>query len=340
MKRSWKWTLPAALGVGLALVAGPLDAQQKNVLVSKKVATPPAIDTTIENLWKEAPPLTVKVVGGRNLPGGSTEVTLRSVYSGDTVYFLMQYKDPTDSVRRGPWVKQADSSWQKLKDPNDKGGDNNLYYEDKFALLWNISSPAFEAKGCMSACHTGEGKPFGNKYTASAGERLDIWHWKGVRTGSVGQIDDQYVDSTRYDKDKAPEAGRKSDPKTGGGYVDNVSDDKKGPKFALKGQKPAPPYWILDSEKEPFDDSKYKPGDEVPSIIVAPFTGDRGTIAAAAAWKGGVRTVKFARKLVTGSEFDVQFDDLKKAYAFGVAVFDNAQVRHAYVLGVLKLVFE
>jgi hypothetical protein len=28
------------------------------------------------------------------------------------------------------------------------------------------------------------------------------------------------------------------------------------------------------------------------------------------------------------------------AYTFGVAVFDNAQVRHAYSPGVLKLVFE
>jgi hypothetical protein len=53
-----------------------------------------------------------------------------------------------------------------------------------------------------------------------------------------------------------------------------------------------------------------------------------------------VRTVEFSRKLVTGSEFDVQFNDLKKQYAFGVAVFDNAQVRHAYSPGVLKLVFE
>ena len=43
---------------------------------------------------------------------------------------------------------------------------------------------------------------------------------------------------------------------------------------------------------------------------------------------------------VTGSEFDVQFDDLKKPYAFGVAVFDNAQVRHAFTGGVVKLVFE
>jgi len=343
MKGSWKWILPVALlalGISLGLFIGLPEAQQKNVLVAKKVAAPPALDGVMEDLWKQAPSLTVKVVGGENLPGGSTEVTLRAVYTTDMAYFFAQYKDATESVRRSPWVKQADGSWQKLRDPGDKGGDNNLYYEDKLAVAWNISSPAFETRGCLAACHTGEGKPFGNKYTANPGERLDLWHWKGVRTGPVGQIDDQYVDSTRYDKDKAPEAGRKSDPKTGGGYADNVSDDKKGAKFALPGNKPAPPYRILESEKEPFDDSKYKAGAEVPGIIIALFTGDRGDIAARHVWKDGVRTIEFARKLSTGSEFDVQFNDLKKEYAFGVAVFDNAQVRHAYSAGVLKLKFE
>ncbi len=343
MKRLWNWALPAVLlaaGIGLGLLAWPLDAQQRDVLVAKKVATPLTLDGVMEGSWNQAPPLTVKVLGGKNLPGGTTEVTLRAVYTADTVYFLAQYKDPTDSVRRSPWVKQADGSWQKLKDPNDKGGDNNLYYEDKLAVLWNISSPAFETRGCLSACHTGEGKPFGNKYTKDPGERLDIWHWKGVRTGPIGQIDDQYVDNTRYDKEKSPEAGRKSDPKTGGGYADNVSEDKKGPKFALKGNRPAPPYWIVDSEKETVDHAKYKAGDEVPGIIVAPFTGDRGDIAARHVWKDGVRTIEFSRKLVTGGEFDVQFSDLKKEYAFGVAVFDNAQVRHAYSPGALKLKFE
>jgi Ethylbenzene dehydrogenase len=265
---------------------------------------------------------------------------VRAVHQGDMIYFVAQYKDPTDSLRREPWVRQADGSWQKLKDPGDKGGDNNLYYEDKVAMLWNISSPAFEQKGCLAACHTGEGKPYGNKYTAASGERLDMWHWKGVRTGTVGQFDDQYVDHTRYDKEKEPNAGRKSDPKTGGGYADNVADDKKGPKFALPANKPAPPYWIVDAEKEPFDGSKYKAGDEVPAMLVAPFTGDRGDIQAKHVWKDGVMTIEFARRLVTGSEFDVQFSDLKKQYAFGVAVFDNAQVRHAYGPGVLKLVFE
>jgi hypothetical protein len=316
---------PALLLVGgVGLVTAPVDAQQKNVLVSKKVAAAPA--DAMDDAGKGAPALVATARGGKNLPGGSTEVTLRSLYTADTVFFLVQYKDPTESLRRSPWVKQPDGSWKKLSDPGDEGGDNNAYYEDKMAMIWNISSPAFEAKGCMAACHTGEGKPFGDKDLPSAGERADIWHWKSVRTGSVGQADDQYLDGTRYDKDKAPEAGRKSDPKTGGGYEDNVSDDKKGPKFALEGNRPAPPYWIVDAEKEPFDDSKYKAGDEVPGIVVAPFTGDRSEIAVAAQWKDGVRTLVFSRELVTGSDDDVQFSDLKKPYAFGGAVFDNAQV--------------
>jgi hypothetical protein len=155
----------------------------------------------------------------------------------------------------------------------------------------------------------------------------------------VGQIDDQYVDHTRYDKDKAPEAGRKSDPRTGGGYVDNQTDDRKGPKFALAGNKPAPPYWIMDSEKVAIDGANYKAGDEVPGIIVAPFTGDRGDISSGAFYSEGKWTLEWGRKLSTGSKFDVQFTDLSKSYFFGVAVFDNAQVRHAFNAGALELRF-
>jgi Ethylbenzene dehydrogenase len=339
--KSWKWTIPTlvlAAGVALGALVGQPEAQSKNILVAKKVAAGPTLDGTMKDAWKDAAPLTVKVLGGKNLPGGTTEVTVRSIYTDESVYFLVQYKDATDSTQREPWQKQADGSWKQLKDPDDKGGDNNKYYEDKLAILWNISSPAFEQKGCLAACHVGEGKPFGNKYTAGAGERLDLWHWKGVRTGPIGQVDDQYVDNTKYDKDKAPDAGRKGDPGTGG-YKTNIGDDKKGPKFALAGNKPAPPYWIVDAEKEPFDDSKYKAGDEVPGIVVAPFAGDRADIAAKSAWKDGIRTIEMARKRVTNSEFDVQFNE-KKEYAFGVAVFDNAQVRHAYTPGVLKMVLE
>ena len=117
--------------------------------------------------WKTAASLVFKVIGGENLHSGSTEVTMRSVHTEDTVYFLVEYKDPTLSARREPWQKQADGSWTQLKDPNDKGGDNNLFYEDKLSIFWNIGSPGFEQRGCMAACHTGEGKPYGNMYTPS-----------------------------------------------------------------------------------------------------------------------------------------------------------------------------
>lgn len=344
MKRQWGKAMLAVSVAAWGVGCGPSAAEDngsKDVLTARKAAAP-TLDGVMEDAWKKATPLAFEVTGGKHQLGekGKTQVTLRSVYSGDRIYFLMQYKDETHSLRRSPWQKQADGSWKKLKDPEDKGGDNNLYYEDKFTMFWNISSPGFETEGCLSACHKGEDKPYGNMYTENEGERLDNWHWKSVRTGPNGQIDDQYVDSTRYDKEKSKEAGRKSDPKTGGGYVDNQTDDKKGPKFGRKGNQPAPPYWILDGEKEAFDDSKYKAGDEVPGIVTAPFAGDRGDLSAQAVWKGGVWTIEFSRKLVTGSEFDVQFDDMKKQYDFGVGIFDNAAVRHAYSAGVFKLKFE
>jgi hypothetical protein len=94
MQRSWRWILPVVvlgLGIGLGLTAGEGDAQQKNLVVAQKVAAAPALDGTLDAAWQKAQPLTVKAVGGRNLPGGSTEVSLRAVYAGDMIYFLMQY---------------------------------------------------------------------------------------------------------------------------------------------------------------------------------------------------------------------------------------------------------
>ena len=296
--------------------------------------------------WAKAQTTAIKAAGGANFKdnSGSTNATLKAVYTADSIYFLLQYEDPTQSLRRSPFVKQPDGSWKKLTDPDDKGGDNNKYYEDKFAMIWNIgnSIKGFDTAGCFTVCHAGEpGKPFGNKYTASASETGDIWHWKSVRTGPNGQVDDQYLDNTKYDKDKSPEAGRKSDAKTAGGYSDIALKDGK-PEFMSKDAKPANAggtYWLKDADKVAFDDTKFKAGDEVASILVGPFVGDRGDISAANAWKDGKWTVAFSRKLVTGGKTDVQFDKLDVPYYFGIAFFENASVRHSYIPGAMKLVF-
>ena len=332
-----------ALGAISLMVSLPLSAQgPANTLVVAKAATAPVLDGSANDAaWAGAQALTVKAYGGANFKGGETTATLKAVTSGDMIYFLIQYDDPTQSMRRGPYQKQSDGTWKKLKDPNDKGGDDNVYYEDKWAIIWNIndSIAGFNQNGCAVFCHVGEGKPFGNKYTNKEGEIGDMWHLKSMRNGVFGQVDDQYVDHTRYDKDKSPNAGRKGDPGGPDYKAFGLVNDK--PEFMSKDGKAANAggtYYIKDGDQVAFDDSKFKPGDEVASYVVYKLQGDRGDIQVAYKWDNGKWTYEVARKLKTGSKFDVQFEPGKTHY-FGFAAFDNAQVRHAMAPDVLKLVF-
>jgi hypothetical protein len=319
------WTAPAGALVAVTAEAAPkLDGKGDDAA------------------WAKAPETVIPVAGGAN--HGSTNVALKSVYSGDMVYFLATWEDPTQSFIRAPWEKQADGTWKVMADPKDKGGDNNLLYEDKLAMIWNIagSIKGFETAGCMGLCHVGENpdkKPFGNKYTPAAGQIGDIWHWKSVR--NLNQLDDQYLDDTHYSAD-TPDAGRKSDAKESGGYVNNETKDKKLPAFMLPGggSKDGAPGYILDSEKVAFDDALFKAGDKVPGIVKSAFVGDRGDIAAGWHWEDGKWTLEFGRKLDTGSKTDVQFDKLDGVNYFGLATFDNAQVRHAFQSGSTPFVFK
>lgn len=354
MRRSTVLT-SLAIASGLALAAPLALAQEKPVAMrpvpikAVNATAAPALDADPSDpVWKQAQPVAVEAIKGVNFKdnSGNTNATVQAAYFGDTLYMLITWEDPTLSVRRSPYVKQTDGSWKKLVDPDDKGGDNNKFYEDKFSIIWNIGKSMFgfdERFGCQVNCHAGDpGKPYGNKYTSEEGETGDMWHMKYVRGGFLGQIDDQFLDHTRFDPQKAPDAGRKSDANTGGGYQDIKLVNGK-PEFMSKDGKAANKggtYWLKAEDKVPFDDSKFVAGDEVASILVAPWAGDRGDIKGALAWKDGKWTAELSRKLVTGSKTDVQFDDLSKSYGFGIAFFDNAQVRHAYVQAPLILSFD
>ena len=144
------------------------------------------------------------------------------------------------------------------------------------------------------------------------GQVLDMWHMKGQRTGPLGFVDDQYTDDTRYDPKTAPNAGRKGDPGPQGGEYTNIALVNGKPQFMNRDAKPANAggtYYIKKGETVPFDDSKFKPGDEVASIIINPLDGtDRGDVRVANSYANGMHTSVVSRKLVTGSKFDVQFD--------------------------------
>lgn len=331
------------IAAGLLCAAGALHAQ--TTLTATRVDAPPTLDGVANDAaWQAAAALSVRLVGGANFGDrGATTATLKAVYTADMLYLLLQYADPTESLRRKPYQKQPDGRWLQLRDAQDRGGDENVYYEDKWSLLWSIGNSIkdFGKQGCAVTCHVGEGKPFGNKYTAKAGELGDLWHGKGVRTAPLGQADDQYLDHTRYDKDKSPRAGRQSDPKDGGGYADIPLVDGR-PQWMAADAKPASAggrYHLKKGEEVPFDDGRFKAGDEVAAMLIEAFRGDRGDVATVSRHADGVWTHEIARKLVTGSRFDVQFDRLGAAYPFGVAVFDNAQVRHAVHHGALVLRF-
>ncbi|RJP53118.1 MAG: hypothetical protein C4557_05125, partial [Anaerolineaceae bacterium] len=127
----------------------------------------------------------------------------------------------------------------------------------------------------------------------------------------------------------------------GGADAAKTIPDKSLPGFMSENidKKTAAPGYILESEAVPFDATAFQPGDYLPGIVKSEFTGDRGNISAGWKWADGVWTIELGRLLDTGSEYDVQFADLTASYYFGVAVFENAQVRHATQTAPTFLVF-
>lgn len=324
---------------------------EPNTLISVKTSKAPALDAkNLAPVWNDVPALKVELANGDNFVGGKTEVTLKSVYSGEEAYFMVQWNDPTQTLERTPWVKQDDGAWKKTP-AKEK-------YEDKLAFIWNINDSIkdFNTQGCAIVCHAGEAVPeggvFGKKYTANPGEVGDIWHWKVARTDSLdlspaigSYVDDQALDSGRYDPEKREgEAGRYSDPGTKS-YFDNRTDDKKMPKYQWQN-KPSDPKamnYLLDDNKVDLVDADWKAGDQLPALYIKDPTGDRSDIMANSYYSNGKWTLVFKRKLVTGSTasppVDIQFSDLNKLYYFGVAAFDNAQLKHAYETGGLMFKF-
>ena len=341
--KRWLWMAPF-VATGLVFVGcssddvddgNDLDIDvDPGTVLSVSVDSAPSIDGSgSDAAWAGAPAMDFSTAGGAN--SGSSTGTIKSVHTADSVYFLVEWTDPTESLERFPWVKGSDGSWSQMGDT--ASHDANEYYEDKFSFIWNVNNSiaGFDAGGCMVTCHAGEpNKPYGNKYTASAGEIGDIWHWKGVRSNPEGYVDDQWLDDTRWSEDTAS-AGRHSDPKDSGGDKNNKNEAGDAP---LSGGS-TPPFWLHSTDAQPFNDADYAAGDEVPGITIERPTGDRGDIDGKGVYAGGKWTLEIGRKLSTGSDKDVQFGDLTAAYKFGVANFDNAQVRHAMGAGVQTLRF-
>ncbi|OBQ45997.1 ethylbenzene dehydrogenase-related protein [Halodesulfovibrio spirochaetisodalis] len=317
-------------------------------LYSAETSSPILLDGKAESAWDKAKEIVVTVDQLVYEPNNGyegmkeTDVRIKSLHDENFVYFLITYKDPTKSLARFPWVKQKDGSWKKLAN-KDTTGHDNTYYEDKFSIYWNINTKGFESEGCMISCHLDiEGDTSaGRKFTASAGETIDMWHAKYVRSLPMGMFDDQYVDSNT-DPKKNKSWGRKGD--TGkGGYKNNDNADKTAPAYMNLNPTADEQYYVIPSKKVPFVDT-FKEGDIVPGISIAPMQGGRADVLSRIEYKDGQWTLEVKRALRTKGKdaevHDVQFIDKTKAYPFGIAVFDNSQINHLFHNDTLELRFK
>lgn len=284
--------------------------------------------------WNEAAPLAIELANGIGFRQGRTNVTLRGLHDGENLFVMAEWADPVEDRRYMPWLKTADG-WQWMMTDQE---DESLYYEDKFGLVFpTVPDWQFDRVGCAIYCHAGGGRPYG--YKASENHIADVWHWKSSRTDPVGQADDKYWSATDFE---AKDVGRHGDPKEGGGYVKNVSEDKTHPAFLPEslsdiGQGVIPKEKAIEYSPEAAD--VIPTGTIVPGLVLSPFEGDRGDVRCESKYENGRWQIILGRKLDTGSEFDARFVPGQKQ-SFGCAAFDHSSKRHAYGLAAYRMVLE
>ncbi len=296
----------------------------KGALVSYPVSTAPVIDGSgSDAVWAEAQETVIKVD-----PAGlkAFNFTMKSVYTPDTAYFLVQYPDNTMDVNRSAWAfDPATKIWSRLADDF---GD-----EDEFGFWWNMTMPDYAAKGCTQACHL-------DKMLAPTGTTADDWRWNAARSDPMMWGRDFYMTDNPdadpvggFTKDEGFEVNR--------GYEDNVQtvDGVEIPAYwkpfsGAGGVSVGNPLFLLQAEIDAGIAKKIvgvdktgvltdETGATVPlwvhipgRILSAPAGPSWNDITAKGMWLNGVWTVELSRKLVTGHADDLDFKDLTATYYF------------------------
>ena len=91
-----------------------LPAVAPSVVGAIKVGTgtsiqPPTIDGFFDPVWDRAARVRLRIADGW---GEAEFVTVQAAYDATYLYMLVVWDDDKASVRREPWVKQADGSWK------------------------------------------------------------------------------------------------------------------------------------------------------------------------------------------------------------------------------------
>jgi hypothetical protein len=271
-----------------------------------------------EAAWKWAMPKEIQTEDG-------PKILLKTLYDQERVYFLASWPDETPSKSSLTWVHREDK-WEL-----------HQAGQDGLAIFWPIrdSVSNFDQTGCGVICHdSGRFAKSKRMFTNGKEELADRWLWRPILSEVGDRLSDGYLDSTV----KRDRRGAHKDDSTGlkftAGYGEMVmkenSVEVNGTKRPyLMPKDPGSPVVVL-LEKQgveiDWDKVDFPSGTQLPGVLVtSKMEGDSADIQGKGVWEDGMWTLEFTRKLVTTSEKDVQFDDLKKVSYFGIAIFDNAE---------------
>ncbi|MFQ5481197.1 MAG: ethylbenzene dehydrogenase-related protein [Nitrospinaceae bacterium] len=309
----------------LVLAYAPLSHAKARPLVSVQVEVPPQLDGEgRDDPWRKVEAVDVEADDG-------PEISIKTVHTDARVYFLLSWKDWTESINMDKW--EYDGNKWGVK--QEKRWEDEPPWEadtDRFCFQWPLRDDLlikkFAKKGCAVLCHKPEKE---NKmFTMGPHQGSDIWQWRASTTNPLGYADDGFLDHTTISKkvernpDKRINAAHKWDEVGKGGLTNVRNQEGQGPKWMSKTSLKEP--FLVNGKEVSLDMSKVKKGDFIPGWLLARPNGSRGDIDAAAKYnkEKGRWTLEISRKLVTSDpRHDVQFDDLSKSYYFGIAVWEN-----------------
>lgn len=325
----------------------------------------PALDgDTSDPVWRAAPPLHLTTGQGGNFDDmGQTTVEIRAVHDGRQAYFLFAWDDPTRSLKQLPLIKRADG-WHLLHEGYEVG-DEHAYNEDKFAVLLTTMDVVLAGDRTFHAgSQPLAGAPrtlsgHGLHYTMDDSTYADVWEWKATSTGPWGWMDDAHfgppLPPTEAERRRLMpyHGGFVADPGAAG-YADNFAprppseyDQPLKPRRLPKnveamltamrpidldpdhGEGEDARWFLTEAESTPYSaeiDARIPVGTIIPGVIVSgTFAGDRADVHCAARWAAGRWALEVARRLDTGSRYDVP---IKTGTFMRVAAFDHNQIRH------------
>ena len=361
-----------ALAVGLTVIAASASFEQMTRQNLTVVEIPKALAPTLDGdlsdpAWRRAQPATVTTTQGGDFGGtGESEVTIRALHDGEFAYFAFVWTDPTRSLKHMPLIKTP-NGWHVARG---NGADASSPVEDKFSVLLAASSlPLIGAAIHLSRAPL-SGKPSGRSQRGlhfTDGGIVDVWQWRASHEGTIG-----YIENCHFEGPAEPtEAAVLNEPAnayTGGfkrdpgppAWLENIAPPKPGENVhplrlpsdanimaaALgrvsddvgQSESEGSRWWMAERESVPY--SKY--GDDalplgtiVPSVLMLDgVKSGRTSIRGVARWAAGRWTLELARRIDTGSPYDLP---IKTGTLMWVAAFDHSETRHTRHLRPLQL---